>query len=86
MGKDLEPRQAPKRSVDMFLDLAATEEDHDEVNNVVSALFPSWRQVDKPSIQTGNINDYTMQAGKQRNTLPLIRRFNEHSNRLVMRE
>lgn len=39
MGKDLEPRQAPKRSVDMFLDLAATEEDHDEVNNVVSALI-----------------------------------------------
>jgi hypothetical protein len=48
MGKDLEPRQAPKRSVDMFLDLAATEEDHDEVNNVVSALIPSWPQVDKP--------------------------------------
>ncbi len=28
---DLEPRNAPGRSVDMFLDLAATEEDHGEV-------------------------------------------------------
>lgn len=26
-----EPREAPKRSVDMFLDLAATEEDHQQV-------------------------------------------------------
>lgn len=59
---DIEPRNAPSRSVDMFLDLAATEEDHGE---------------------TGNERDYTMQAGKQRATLPLIRRFNDHSNRLV---
>lgn len=28
---DIEPRTAPSRSVDMFLDLAATEEDHQEV-------------------------------------------------------
>jgi hypothetical protein len=27
-----EPREAPKRSVDMFLDLAATEEDHAQVS------------------------------------------------------
>lgn len=59
---EIEPRHAPSRSVDMFLDLAATEEDHGE---------------------TGNGRDYTMQPGKQKATLPLIRRFNDHSNRLV---
>jgi hypothetical protein len=34
-------------------------------------------------IQTGNENDVTMQAGRQRATLPLIRKFNEHSERLL---
>lgn len=29
-----EPREAPKRSVDMFLDLAATEEDHQQVSRL----------------------------------------------------
>jgi transcription initiation factor TFIIH subunit 1 len=53
------------RSVDLFLDLAATEEDHGE---------------------TGNGRDVTMQPGRERATLPLIRRFNEHSNRLVRQE
>jgi transcription initiation factor TFIIH subunit 1 len=33
--------------------------------------------------ETGNIPDLTMQAGKQRATLPLIRKFNEHSERLL---
>ncbi|KAH8923776.1 hypothetical protein BT69DRAFT_1281143 [Atractiella rhizophila] len=33
--------------------------------------------------ETGNTNDFTMQAGRQKNTLPLIRRFNEHSERLL---
>ncbi|KAF8270272.1 hypothetical protein EI94DRAFT_1798336 [Lactarius quietus] len=45
--------------VDMFIDLEATREDHEE---------------------TGNEKDVTMQAGKQRGALPLIRKFNEHSN------
>lgn len=62
---DVEPKHAPSRAVDLFLDLAATEEDHG---------------------QTGNERDVTMQPGRQRGTLPLIRRFNEHSNRLVAQE
>ncbi|KAG8907947.1 RNA polymerase II transcription factor B subunit 1 [Tulasnella sp. 403] len=33
--------------------------------------------------ETGNTQDVTMQAGKQRQALPLIRRFNEHSERLL---
>ncbi|KAI0744064.1 hypothetical protein C8Q80DRAFT_1326480 [Daedaleopsis nitida] len=33
--------------------------------------------------ETGNERDVTMQAGKQRAVLPLIRKFNEHSTRLL---
>jgi hypothetical protein len=33
--------------------------------------------------QTGNAKDITMQAGKQRASLPLMRRFNEHSEKLL---
>jgi len=33
--------------------------------------------------ETGNEKDVTMQAGKQRGALPLIRKFNEHSERLL---
>ncbi|EIN11764.1 hypothetical protein PUNSTDRAFT_50633 [Punctularia strigosozonata HHB-11173 SS5] len=33
--------------------------------------------------ETGNERDVTMQAGRQRATLPLIRKFNEHSERLL---
>ncbi|KIJ49672.1 hypothetical protein M422DRAFT_777594 [Sphaerobolus stellatus SS14] len=33
--------------------------------------------------ETGNDKDITMQAGKQRGALPLIRRFNTHSERLL---
>ncbi|KIP08401.1 hypothetical protein PHLGIDRAFT_29570 [Phlebiopsis gigantea 11061_1 CR5-6] len=33
--------------------------------------------------ETGNDKDVTMQAGKQRAVLPLIRKFNEHSGRLL---
>ncbi|OJT15757.1 RNA polymerase II transcription factor B subunit 1 [Trametes pubescens] len=33
--------------------------------------------------ETGNEKDVTMQAGKQRAVLPLIRKFNEHSTRLL---
>ncbi|OCH95142.1 hypothetical protein OBBRIDRAFT_823077 [Obba rivulosa] len=59
---DLEPRRLRDESVDIFIDLGATQEDHGE---------------------TGNIKDVTMQAGKQRAVLPLIRKFNEHSERLL---
>ena len=34
-------------------------------------------------VQTGNTNDVTMQAGRQRAILPLIRKFNEQSERLL---
>ncbi|KAH9935534.1 uncharacterized protein B0H18DRAFT_1082284 [Fomitopsis serialis] len=33
--------------------------------------------------ETGNVKDVTMQPGKQRAVLPLIRKFNEHSGRLL---
>ncbi|KAI0305444.1 hypothetical protein B0F90DRAFT_1698089 [Multifurca ochricompacta] len=59
---ELEPRKPRDDDVDMFIDLEATREDHEE---------------------TGNENDVTMQAGKQRGALPLIRKFNEHSERLL---
>ncbi|KAI0048258.1 hypothetical protein FA95DRAFT_1517657 [Auriscalpium vulgare] len=59
---ELEPRRQRDQDVDMFIDLNATQEDHDE---------------------TGNGQDVTMQAGKQRGALPLIRKFNEHSERLL---
>ncbi|KAF7321699.1 hypothetical protein MKEN_00691300 [Mycena kentingensis (nom. inval.)] len=48
--------------VELFVDLAATSEDHEE---------------------TGNEKDVTMIAGRQRGALPLIRKFNEHSERLL---
>ncbi|GBE80685.1 hypothetical protein SCP_0304040 [Sparassis crispa] len=59
---ELEPRRLRQEGVDIFIDLGATQEDHDE---------------------TGNARDVTMQAGKQRAVLPLIRKFNEHSGRLL---
>lgn len=33
--------------------------------------------------ETGNAKDFTMKAGSQRKSLPLMRRFNEHSERLL---
>ncbi|KIK67231.1 hypothetical protein GYMLUDRAFT_1019663 [Collybiopsis luxurians FD-317 M1] len=59
---ELEPRRQKDANVDLFVDLGATREDHEE---------------------TGNEKDVTMQAGKQRGALPLIRKFNEHSERLL---
>jgi transcription initiation factor TFIIH subunit 1 len=35
--------------------------------------------------QTDTVRDVTMQAGRERSSLPLIRRFNEHSNKLLRR-
>ncbi|TFK54130.1 hypothetical protein OE88DRAFT_1654632 [Heliocybe sulcata] len=59
---ELEPRRQRDEDVEMFIDLGATQEDHDV---------------------TGNEKDITMQAGKQKGVLPLIRKFNEHSERLL---
>ncbi|KAH9022842.1 hypothetical protein EDB85DRAFT_2293116 [Lactarius pseudohatsudake] len=51
-SQKLEPRRPRDDEVDMFIDLEATREDHEE-------------------------------AGKRRGALPLIRKFNEHSDRLL---
>ncbi|KAG6831678.1 hypothetical protein H0H92_008321 [Tricholoma furcatifolium] len=58
----VEPRRQRNDPIDVFVDLGATQEDHD---------------------QTGNEKDVTMQAGRQKGALPLIRKFNEHSERLL---
>ncbi|KIM45230.1 hypothetical protein M413DRAFT_66672 [Hebeloma cylindrosporum] len=59
---ELEPRRQRDEHVEVFVDLAATMEDHEE---------------------TGNEKDVTMRAGRQKAALPLIRKFNEHSERLL---
>ncbi|KAF7315490.1 hypothetical protein MIND_00064200 [Mycena indigotica] len=59
---ELEPRRQRSERVELFVDLAATSEDH---------------------VETGNEKDVTMLAGRQRGALPLIRKFNEHSERLL---
>lgn len=59
---ELEPRRQLPNVGDLYVNLGATMEDHDE---------------------TGNEKDVTMQAGRQRGALPLIRKFNEHSERLL---
>ncbi|KJA20706.1 hypothetical protein HYPSUDRAFT_188287 [Hypholoma sublateritium FD-334 SS-4] len=59
---ELEPRRPRNEHVEVFVDLAATLEDHDEI---------------------GNEKDVTMRAGRQKAALPLIRKFNEHSERLL---
>ncbi|KAF9010536.1 hypothetical protein BDQ17DRAFT_1387769 [Cyathus striatus] len=59
---ELEPRKQRSEPIELFVNLAATSEDHGE---------------------TGNQKDVTMQAGRQKGALPLIRKFNEHSERLL---
>ncbi|KAJ4483237.1 hypothetical protein J3R30DRAFT_3285435 [Lentinula aciculospora] len=59
---ELEPRRQRDDKVELFVDLGATREDHE---------------------QAGNEQDITMQAGRQKGALPLIRKFNEHSERLL---
>ncbi|KAJ7135788.1 hypothetical protein C8R44DRAFT_769020, partial [Mycena epipterygia] len=59
---ELEPRRQRTDQVNLFVDLGATLEDHEEM---------------------GNEKDVTMIAGRQRGALPLIRKFNEHSERLL---
>lgn len=82
---DLEPRNMEVRDVYRLLDLAATEEDHGEVRILCRVCATRrWGTEHLYSFaQTGNIRDWTMQAGKQRASLPLMRRFNEHSERLL---
>ncbi|KAI5123068.1 hypothetical protein M0805_000502 [Coniferiporia weirii] len=46
-------------------------------------LFVNLLATQEDHIETGNQRDTTMQAGRQRGALPLIRKFNEHSERLL---
>ncbi|KIL65942.1 hypothetical protein M378DRAFT_192221 [Amanita muscaria Koide BX008] len=49
----------------------------------VMNLFLNLGATQEDHIETGNEKDVTMQAGKQKGALPLIRKFNEHSERLL---
>ncbi|KAN0090726.1 hypothetical protein V8E55_004292 [Tylopilus felleus] len=49
----------------------------------VSDLYISLGATLEDHGETGNERDITMQAGRQRGALPLIRKFNEHSERLL---
>ncbi|PFH53830.1 hypothetical protein AMATHDRAFT_137016 [Amanita thiersii Skay4041] len=49
----------------------------------VEDLFVSLRATQEDHVETGNEKDVTMQAGRQKGALPLIRKFNEHSERLL---
>ncbi|KAJ8588869.1 hypothetical protein M405DRAFT_842250 [Rhizopogon salebrosus TDB-379] len=64
------------------------EKDDDELEprrlpNEVSDLFINIGATLEDHVETGNEKDITMQAGRQRGALPLIRKFNEHSERLL---
>ena len=65
--------------MERFLDLAATEEDHGEVSSSLLALDHA------EPVQSAVQRDVTMQAGRERASLPLMRRFNDHSNKLLRR-
>ncbi|KAF8124951.1 hypothetical protein EV363DRAFT_1353200 [Boletus edulis] len=64
------------------------EKDDDELEprrlrDEVSDLFINLGATLEDHVETGNERDVTMQAGRQRGALPLIRKFNEHSERLL---
>jgi transcription initiation factor TFIIH subunit 1 len=46
-------------------------------------LFVNLGATQEDHGETGNQKDVTMQAGRQRGALPLMRKFNEHSERLL---
>ncbi|KAH7888489.1 hypothetical protein F5I97DRAFT_705024 [Phlebopus sp. FC_14] len=64
------------------------EKDDDELEprrprDEVSDLYINLGATVEDHGETGNEKDITMQAGRQRGALPLIRKFNEHSERLL---
>ncbi|KAF9222739.1 hypothetical protein BS17DRAFT_783312 [Gyrodon lividus] len=64
------------------------EKDDDELEprrlrEEVSNLYINLGATLEDHVETGNEKDVTMQAGRQRGALPLIRKFNEHSERLL---
>ncbi|KAH8119094.1 hypothetical protein DFH11DRAFT_1501151 [Phellopilus nigrolimitatus] len=46
-------------------------------------IFVNLNATQEDHTESGNQKDTTMQAGRQRGALPLIRKFNEHSERLL---
>ncbi|KAG2096932.1 hypothetical protein BD769DRAFT_1677876 [Suillus cothurnatus] len=59
------------------------DDDAAKARNEVSDLFINIGATLEDHGETGNEKDVTMQAGRQRGALPLIRKFNEHSERLL---
>lgn len=74
----VEPKRPRKEVADLYINLGATLEDHVEVRFIMCPLV-----IGTHSYQTGNERDITMRAGRQRGALPLIRKFNDHSERLL---
>lgn len=83
----------PDHEIYRLLDLAATEEDQHEVcwppplsPSSSSSTDPNALSLPPAHVRTQITNlprDYTMKPGGQRASLPLMRRFNEHSERLL---
>ena len=64
----------------MLVDLATTSEDHGEVRILDHSSFVALTLMVP---QAGTTKDITMQAGRQKGAIPLIRKFNDHSERLL---
>lgn len=77
------PKNLDSHEIYRLLDLAATQEDHGEAGRTYN-LHSFVIHTHRISVyQTGNDKDYTMQAGRQKGSLPLMRRFNQHSERVL---
>ncbi|KAK2464236.1 hypothetical protein APHAL10511_003693 [Amanita phalloides] len=68
---------------DKYLEKEDDELEPRRVRPEVADLFLSLGATHEDHIETGNEKDVTMQAGRQKGALPLIRKFNEHSERLL---
>jgi transcription initiation factor TFIIH subunit 1 len=75
---EVTPRHERDGVGQMLIDLDATEQDHPEVE----FAHPTGH-ITNERPQSGNTQDLPMQAGRQKQAIPLIRRFNEHSERLL---
>ena len=75
---EVTPRHERDGVGQMLIDLDATEQDHPEVG-----LANTTGPLTNERTQSGNTQDLPMQAGRQKQAIPLIRRFNEHSERLL---
>ncbi|KAH7911986.1 hypothetical protein BJ138DRAFT_1125597 [Hygrophoropsis aurantiaca] len=68
---------------DKYLEKVDDELEPRKHRDEVSDLFINLGATLEDHGETGNEKDVTMQAGRQRGALPLIRKFNEHSERLL---